>query len=58
LRQYDTLIDEMNIVAANHGITLSPVEKLMQRFNSYKVRLGKWLFYQMLNQRMKTAKHD
>ncbi len=58
LRQYDTLIDEMNIVAANHGISLSAFEKLMQRFNSYKVRLGKWLFYQMLSQRMKTAKHD
>jgi glycosyltransferase involved in cell wall biosynthesis len=51
LRQYDTLIDEMNIIAQNHGITLTGFEQLLQKFNAYKVRLGKWVFYQVLNRR-------
>ena len=51
LRQYDTLIDEMNIVAQNHGIQLSATEHIMQKLNAYKVRLGKWVFYQILNRR-------
>ena len=51
LRQYDTLIDEMNIIAQNHGISLSGFERLMQKLNAYKVRLGKWVFYQALNRR-------
>jgi glycosyltransferase involved in cell wall biosynthesis len=53
LRQYDTLIDEMNIIAQNHGIELTPVERIQQKFNAYKVRLGKWVFYQVLNRRAK-----
>ena len=51
LRQYDTLIDEMNIIAQNHGITLSGWEQVTQKFNAYKVRLGKWVFYQVVNRR-------
>lgn len=51
LRQYDTLIDEMNIIAQNHGIQLSATEKIWQKLNAYKVRLGKWVFYQVLNRR-------
>ena len=51
LRQYDTLIDEMNIIAQNHGIKLSGFEQLLQKLNAYKVRLGKWVFYQVLNRR-------
>ena len=51
LRQYDTLIDEMNIIAQNHGIVLSAFEQAKQKFNAYKVRLGKWVFYQVLNRR-------
>lgn len=51
LRQYDTLIDEMNIIAQNHGITLSGFEQVLQKLNAYKVRLGKWVFYQVLNRR-------
>ncbi len=51
LRQYDTLIDEMNIIAQNHGIHLSALEKIIQKLNAYKVRLGKWVFYQILNRR-------
>lgn len=51
LRQYDTLIDEMNIIAQNHGIQLSATEQIMQKLNAYKVRLGKWVFYQILNRR-------
>ena len=51
LRQYDTLIDEMNIIAQNHGIQLSGFEQIMQKLNAYKVRLGKWMFYQVLNRR-------
>ena len=51
LRQYDTLIDEMNIIAQNHGIQLSATEQIWQKLNAYKVRLGKWVFYQVLNRR-------
>lgn len=51
LRQYDTLIDEMNIIAHNHGIKLSTFEQILQTLNAYKVRLGKWVFYQVLNRR-------
>ena len=51
LRQYDTLIDEMNIIAQNHGIALSAFEQFKQKFNAYKVRLGKWVFYQVLSRR-------
>ena len=51
LRQYDTLIDEMNIIAQNHGIQLSATEQIVQKLNAYKVRLGKWVFYQVLNHR-------
>jgi glycosyltransferase involved in cell wall biosynthesis len=51
LRQYDTLIDEMNIIAKNHGIELTAFEKTLQKLNAYKVRLGKWVFYQVLNRR-------
>jgi hypothetical protein len=51
LRQYDTLIDEMNIIAKNHGIELTEFEKKLQKLNAYKVRLGKWVFYQVLNRR-------
>ena len=51
LRQYDTLIDEMNIIAQNHGIKLSGFEQLLQKLNAYKVRLGKWVFYQVLSRR-------
>jgi glycosyltransferase involved in cell wall biosynthesis len=53
LKQYDTLIDEMNTIAQNHGIELTAFERVMQRINAYKVRLGKWLFYQVLNRRAK-----
>jgi len=55
LRQYDTLIDEMNIIAQNHGIQLSATERFMQKLNAYKVRLGKWVFYQVLNRRAAAA---
>ena len=55
LRQYDTLIDEMNIIAQNHGIKLTAFERILQKFNAYKVRLGKWVFYQVLNRRAKAA---
>lgn len=55
LRQYDTLIDEMNTIAANHHIQLSALERMVQKINAYKVRLGKWVFYQMLNRRTKGA---
>jgi glycosyltransferase involved in cell wall biosynthesis len=51
LRQYDTLIDEMNIIAQNHHIELTAFERLLQKLNAYKVRLGKWVFYQALNRR-------
>jgi glycosyltransferase involved in cell wall biosynthesis len=51
LKQYDTLRDEMNIIAQNHGIELTAFERMQQIFNAYKVRLGKWVFYQMLNRR-------
>lgn len=51
LHQYATLIDEMNIIAKNHHIELNKFEQMMQIFNSYKVRLGKWLFYEALNRR-------
>jgi glycosyltransferase involved in cell wall biosynthesis len=51
LRQYDTLIDEMNIIAKNHGIQLTAFERVQQKLNAYKVRLGKWVFYQVLNRR-------
>jgi glycosyltransferase involved in cell wall biosynthesis len=51
LKQYDTLRDEMNIIAQNHGIELTAFERMQQQFNAYKVRLGKWVFYQMLNRR-------
>jgi glycosyltransferase involved in cell wall biosynthesis len=51
LKQYDTLRDEMNIIAANLGIQLTTFERMQQMFNAYKVRLGKWVFYQMLNRR-------
>jgi glycosyltransferase involved in cell wall biosynthesis len=51
LRQYATLIDEMNIIAKNHHIQLNAFEKIVQVLNSYKVRLGKWLFYEALNRR-------
>lgn len=55
LRQYDTLIDEMNIIAQNHGIELTAFERMLQRFNASKVRLGKWVFYQVLNRRAKAT---
>ena len=55
LHQYDTLIDEMNIIATNHDIKLSGLEKFLQQLNSLKVRIGKRLFYQMLNRRVKTS---
>jgi glycosyltransferase involved in cell wall biosynthesis len=51
LKQYDTLMDEMNIIAQNHGIELTTFERIKQKFNAYKVRLAKWLFYQILNRR-------
>ena len=51
LRQYDTLIDEMNIIAQNHHIELTVFERLLQKLNAYTVRLGKWVFYQALNRR-------
>ena len=54
LRQYDTLLGEMNIIAANHNIQLSAVERAIQKINAYKVRLGKWVFYQALKRRAKT----
>ena len=46
----------MNIIAQNHGITLSGFEQLLQKFNAYKVRLGKWVFYQVLNRRAAAKK--
>ena len=55
LRQYDTLIDEMNIIAQNHHIQLTAFERIEQKLNAYKVRLGKWVFYQVLNRRAKAA---
>ncbi|MDO8776879.1 MAG: glycosyltransferase family 2 protein [Burkholderiaceae bacterium] len=56
LRQYDTLIDEMNIIAQNHSIKLSGFEQLLQKLNAYKVRFGKWVFYKALNlRRRRTA---
>jgi glycosyltransferase involved in cell wall biosynthesis len=55
LRQYDTLIDEMNIIAQNHGIQLTTFERIQQNLNAYKVRLGKWLFYQVLNRTAKAS---
>ena len=55
LRQYDTLIDEMNIIAQNHCIELTAFERIQQKMNAYKVRLGKWVFYQVLNRRAKTG---
>ena len=56
LRQYDTLIDEMNIIAQNHSIQLSGFEQFLQKLNAYKVRLGKWVFYKALNlRRRRTA---
>lgn len=55
LHQYDTLIDEMNIIATNHDIKLSGLEKFLQQLNSLKVRIGKRLFYQMLNRRVKAS---
>jgi glycosyltransferase involved in cell wall biosynthesis len=51
LRQYDTLIDEMNIIAKNHHIQLTTFERIQQKLNAYKVRFGKWVFYQVLNRR-------
>ena len=51
LHQYATLIDEMTIIAKNHHIQLNKFEQIMQILNSYKVRLGKWLFYEALNRR-------
>lgn len=51
LRQYATLLDEMRIIAKNHHIKLNKFEQIMQIFNSYKVRFGKWLFYVALNRR-------
>jgi hypothetical protein len=42
----------MNIIAQNHGIQLSAAEQIMQKLNAYKVRLGKWVFYQVLNRRV------
>jgi glycosyltransferase involved in cell wall biosynthesis len=51
LKQYDTLRDEMNIIAQNYGIELTAFERIQQQFNAYKVRLGKWVFYQILNRR-------
>lgn len=51
LHQYATLIDEMNIIAQNHGIQLSAFERWQQRLNAYKVRLGKCLFYLVLNRK-------
>jgi glycosyltransferase involved in cell wall biosynthesis len=56
LRQYDTLIYEMTIIAQNHGIQLSAFERIQQKFNAYKVRLGKWVFYQVLNRRAASSK--
>ena len=56
LRQYATLIDEMNIVAGNNAIALTRVERLSQHLHSYKVRLGKWVFYLLLNRRTRPSK--
>ena len=52
LHQYDTLIDEMNVIAENHQIQLSALEKLQQQFNSFKIRMGKRVFYMLLNRRV------
>lgn len=49
LHDYVSLKKEMNIIAQNHGIKLSALELLQQSINAYKVRLGKWLFYLVLN---------
>ena len=51
LRQYATLIDEMNIVAQNNNIQLSFFERLAQYLHSNKVKFGKWVFYFLLNRR-------
>ena len=51
LHQYATLVDEMTIIAKNHHIKLNKFEQIVQILNSYKVRLGKWLFYVALNRR-------
>lgn len=56
LHQFDTLIDEMNLIAENHGIQLNTREKFLQKLNSLKIRIGKRLFYLMLNRQVKTAK--
>jgi glycosyltransferase involved in cell wall biosynthesis len=55
LHQYATLIDEMNIIAKNHQIKLNAFEKIAQILNSYKVRMGKWLFYEALSRRVKNG---
>jgi glycosyltransferase involved in cell wall biosynthesis len=55
LHQYATLIDEMTIIAKNHNIHLNSLEKMLQILNSYKVRVGKWVFYQALNRKAKTG---
>lgn len=49
LHDYVSLKDEMNLIAQNHGITLSAFERFQQTINAYKVRLGKGLFYLVLN---------
>lgn len=55
LHQYATLIDEMNIIAKNHNIQLTRFEQVLQKFNAYKVRMGKWVFYLVLNRSRKAA---
>lgn len=55
LHQYATLIDEMNIIAKNHHIQLTKLEQVLQKINAYKVRMGKWLFYLVLNRSRKAA---
>jgi hypothetical protein len=55
LHQYATLIDEMTIIAKNHNIHLNSFEKMLQILNSYKVRVGKWVFYQALNRKAKAG---
>lgn len=49
LHDYVSLQDEMNLIAQNHGIRLSALERWLQTMNALKVRLGKWLFYLVLN---------
>lgn len=56
LHQFDTLIDEMNIIAQNHHIKLTKFEQIVQKMNSFKVRMGKRVFYVLLNQQVKKAK--